>query len=144
MSARRDGERGSTTLWTLVLAMSLLALGGVSLDLWSALGAHRDLAGIADAAAAAGASGIDTELFRTTGEVALDDMLAPSLAVGLIVAQPNGGDLLGAPVIDVAPDGRSITVTLSRSVDLTLMRMFVPNGTVTVSATARSDASLRQ
>ena len=58
-------------------------------------------------------SWIDTELFRTTGEVALDDMLAPSLAGGLIVAQPNGGDLLGAPVIAVAPDGRSITVTLS-------------------------------
>ncbi len=137
-------ERGSTTLWTLALAITLLMVGGISLDLWSALGAHRDLAGIADAAAVAGASGVDAETFRNEGRVVLDPALASGLALRLIDAQPNGGDLDASPQIVVAGDGQSVTVTLERRVELTLLRLVVPVGSILVSAEARSDASLRQ
>lgn len=137
-------ERGSTTLWTLALAITLLMVGGISLDLWSALGAHRDLAGIADAAAVAGASGVDAEVFRNEGRVVLDPVLASGLALRLVDAQPNGGDLDAPPQIIVAGDGQSVTVTLERRVELTLLRLVVPVGSILVSAEARSDASLRQ
>jgi len=131
-------------LWTLGLALSLLMLGGISIDLWSALGAHRDLAGIADAAAVAAASGVDTERFRNDGVVRLDEGLAEGLALSLIAAQPNGADLSAAPVVVVAADGQSVTVDLQRRVDLTLLRLLVADGSIVVGATATSDASLRQ
>ncbi|MDH4116430.1 MAG: pilus assembly protein TadG-related protein [Acidimicrobiia bacterium] len=143
MTRFRD-ERGSTTLWTLGLALSLLMLGGISIDLWSALGAHRDLAGIADAAAVAAASGVDTERFRNDGVVRLDEGLAEGLALSLIAAQPNGADLSAAPVVVVAADGQSVTVDLQRRVNLTLLRLLVADGSIVVGATATSDASLRQ
>jgi hypothetical protein len=82
-------ERGSTTLWTLGLALTLLMVGGISIDLWSALGAHRDLAGIADAAAVAASSGVDVEVFRAEGRVTLDPGLTRDLALRLIAAQPE-------------------------------------------------------
>ncbi len=118
--------------------------GPFGLDLWSALGAHRDLAGIADAAAVAGASGVDAETFRNEGRVVLDPALASGLALRLIDAQPNGGDLDASPQIVVAGDGQSVTVTLERRVELTLLQLVVPVGSILVRAEARSDASLRQ
>jgi Flp pilus assembly protein TadG len=127
-----------------MLSVSLLMLGGISIDLWSALGAHRDLAGIADAAAAAGASGVDTDLFRGEGLIELDESRTRDLAFQSIGSQPNGGDLSATPVVAISGDGGSVTVTLRRQVDLTLLRLLVPNGSVEVSAEARSDASLRQ
>jgi len=122
------GERGSTTLWTLDLALTLLMLGGISIDLWSALGAHRDLAGIADAAAVAASSGVNAEVFREEGVIQLDPGLASDLALRLIAAQPNGDDLATTPRVVVAPDGSSVTVSLHRRVELTLLGLLVADG----------------
>jgi Flp pilus assembly protein TadG len=137
-------ERGSTTLWTLGLALTLLMVGGISIDLWSALGAHRDLAGIADAAAVAASSGLDVEVFRAEGVVTLDPDLAEGLALRLIAAQPNGGDLDAAPQVAVSADGLSVTVSLQRRVALTLLGLLVPDRSIVVAAEAQADASLRE
>jgi Flp pilus assembly protein TadG len=137
-------ERGSTTLWTLGLALTLLMVGGISIDLWSALGAHRDLAGIADAAAVAGSSGVDVEVFRAEGRVTLDPGLTRDLALRLIAAQPNGGDLDAAPAVVVSGDGQSVTVALQRRVPLTLLGLLVEDRSIVVAAQAQADASLRE
>jgi Flp pilus assembly protein TadG len=137
-------ERGSTTLWTLGLALTLLMLGGISIDLWSALGAHRDLAGIADAAAVAASSGVDVEVFRAEGRVTLDPGLARDLALRLIAAQPNGGDLDAVPAVVVSGDGQSVTVALQRRVPITLLGLLVEDRSIVVAAQAQADASLRE
>lgn len=139
---RLRSERGSTTLWTLALAMSLLALGGISIDLWSALGAHRDLAGIADASAAAASSEIDQAAFRDAGQVQLDVDLATTRGLTVIGAQPNGSDLSRAPEIVVGVG--EVTVTLYREVDFVLLQWLSGVQSIEVSAQARSDATLRQ
>lgn len=137
-------ERGSTTLWTLGLALTLLMVGGISIDLWSALGAHRDLAGIADAAAVAASSGVDEAVFRESGVVRLDPGLAEGLALRLIAVQPNGADLDAAPVVTVTGGGQAVTVTLRRRVPLTLLGLLVADRSIVVSAQGRADAALRE
>ncbi|MGF1668366.1 MAG: pilus assembly protein TadG-related protein [Acidimicrobiia bacterium] len=137
-------ERGSTTLWTLGLALTLLMVGGISIDLWSALGAHRDLAGVADAAAVAASSGVDVEVFRAEGRGTLDPDLAEGLALRLISSQPNGGDLDASPQVVVSADGLSVTVALQRRVPLTLLGLLVEDRSIVVAAQAQGDASLRE
>ena len=139
-----DEERGSTTLWTLGLALTLLMVGGISIDLWSALGAHRDLAGIADAAAVAASWGLDVEVFRAEGRVTLDPALAEGLALRLISVQPNGGDLDESPEVVVSADGLSVTVALQRRVPLTLLGLLVEDRSIVVATQAQGDASLRE
>ncbi|HMC08096.1 MAG TPA: pilus assembly protein TadG-related protein, partial [Actinomycetota bacterium] len=74
---RPDG--GFLTIWMLGLCLLLLVLGGVSLDLWRAFSQRQALAGLADAAALAGASGIDRAAARR-GVIRLDPAEATSLA----------------------------------------------------------------
>lgn len=124
--------------------MTLLMIGGISIDLWSALGAHRDLAGIADAAAVAASSGVDEAVFRESGVVRLDPSLAEGLALRLISVQPNGADLDAAPVVAVTGGGSAVTVTLQRRVPLTLLGLLVADRSIVVSAEGRADASLRE
>ena len=74
---RPDG--GFLTIWMLGLCLLLLVLGGASLDLWRAFSQRQALAGLADAAALAGASGIDRAAARR-GVIRLDPAEATSLA----------------------------------------------------------------
>lgn len=120
---RASADEGSITLWLLGVCVMLLFLGGLSLDLWRAFGERRQLAGIADAAAAAGASGIDTDVFRTTGEVQLDPALARRLANDSIASQQAPAALTGA-FTSATPE--RVSVELRGQVDLTLMRVLVP------------------
>lgn len=128
---RHGDERGTTTFWMLGLCLMVLFLGGISLDLWRAFGARHTTAGEADAAAIAGASGIDEAYFRATGEVRLDPDLARSLAIEHLRARADAAQLSR---VDVNVDGNRISVTLEREVDLTLLRLF-GGRTVTVRAT---------
>jgi Flp pilus assembly protein TadG len=68
----RRGEGGFAILWVLGLTLVVMALGGVSVDLWRGFTERRSIAEIADAAAHAGASGIDEGVYRDTGRVVLD------------------------------------------------------------------------
>jgi Flp pilus assembly protein TadG len=128
-------------MWVMVLALAVMLLGGIGIDLWRALAEHRELAGIADAAAAAGSSGVDLEEFRRSGEVRLAPDLATDLALTVLAAQPDAGDLSAAPVIEVDPS--QVTVLLRRTVDLTLLGPLAAGQTVEVSARATADAAFR-
>ena len=112
-----DREAGHVTIWVLGLAMALLAVGGISLDLWRVIGERSELAVIADSAAIAGASEIDVAVFRSTaGDVILDDAAARDAALFYLA----GTRLSAPPVISVSDT--QIVVELRREVELSLLK----------------------
>lgn len=133
--SRLSDERGTALTWLLGLLVMVLALGGLSVDLWRAFSDRRLVAGVVDAAAIAGASGVDEERLRTTGEARLDPTLARQRAAAALAAH---GDAVQSPAITVAPDGSSISVSGTREVQLTLARLIGPGGIHRVGAEASS------
>lgn len=115
-------EKGSVTIWMLGLSLLLLAFGGLAVDYWRALALQRELAAVADSAAVAGASGVDEEHYRSTGEVILSAPRAVDLVHRSVSFQ-------GIPLSDVAvtmsPGADSVTVLVRGEVDLGLMQLFV-------------------
>lgn len=128
-----SGERGAVALWLLGLCVVLLFVGGLSLDLWRAFDERRALAGAADAAAAAGASGVDLAHLRATGEVRLDPALAERLAAANLAAQAPPGALWTARV---AATPAAVSVELDGSVGLTLTRVLLDSAPLAVRVTA--------
>ena len=125
-------ERGSVALWVLGLSVLLLAFGGLALDYWRALALQRELAAIADSAAVAGASGIDEEIYRASGEVVLDPERSRQLVSAAVEWQ---GMTISGSQVDV--DAASITVTLAAEIDLGLFRLLVSqDDPLTVRATS--------
>ena len=116
-------ERGSVTIWLLGLAVMLLFLGGLSLDLWRAFTERQALASAVDAAAIAGASGIDEPLFRASGTLALAPPRAEQLAWDNLRAQPVGRRLTAAQVQATAAQ---VEVVASTTVEFTLLRILLP------------------
>ena len=133
--ALRD-DRGTALTWLLGLLLMVLALGGLSVDLWRAFSERRLVAGIVGAAAIAGASGLDEELLRETGEVRLDPTLATQRAADSLTGHSESVE---SPTIAVAPDGSAITVSATRQVPLTLGRLIHPQGVHEVGAEATSN-----
>jgi Flp pilus assembly protein TadG len=64
-------QRGTITLWILGLCVALLFLGGLGADFWHAIAVRRQLSATADAAATAGANGLDEQQLRA-GKIQLD------------------------------------------------------------------------
>jgi hypothetical protein len=118
-------QGGQIVLWLLGLCVMLLFIGGISLDLWRVFGERRALAGIADAAAIAGASGIDEQVFRDDNLVVLDRGLAQQRALDSIATQPDTGSLRSP--IGVVATTEEIAVELHGEVPLTLMRVLMPD-----------------
>ncbi len=130
-----QAQGGFLTIWMLGLCLILLAIGGVSLDLWRAFSERQALAGLADAASVAGASGIDPVAARR-GVVKLDPALARGLAERSIAAQGDSGSLVSSTIV-VADDGSTITVGAEGRVELTLLRLLAAGPlTLHVSSTA--------
>jgi uncharacterized membrane protein len=130
----RHSEEGSVTIWMLGLSVLLLLFGGLALDYWRGLALQRELASVADSAAIAGASGIDEEVYRTTGAVVLDPIRTRDLATAAVLWQ--GADVLD---IDVVIGPGAVTVTLTGEVELGLLGVFVDESeplTVRASASA--------
>jgi uncharacterized membrane protein len=121
---RVAGEEGTIVLWLLGLCVTLLFIGGISLDLWRVLSERRALAGMADTAAIAGATGIDEDAFRTSDVVVLDPGLATSRARASLAGQSDVASLTSA---DARATTAVVTVTLRGSVPLTLLRVLVPD-----------------
>lgn len=126
-------ERGTALTWLLGLLLMVLALGGLSVDLWRAFSERRLVAGVVDAAAIAGASGVDEELLRETGEARLDRALATQQAARSLASH---SETVENASINVAADGSAITVSATREVPLTLARLLHPGGDHHVGAQA--------
>jgi hypothetical protein len=135
---RRTSERGSVSIWVIMWMLCLLFIAGFGLDLWRGIAVRRALTEQADAAAAAGANGIDLEVFRDTGEVIIDPRLAEALAVENLAAQAET-ELIDDALVSVDPATQEVTVTLSGTVEFTLVKIFMTNEqplAVDVTATA--------
>ena len=135
-------ERGSITFWILGLSIALLFLGGISVDLWRVMSDRRELAVVADSAAAAAASAIDVDHWRNAGEVRLLHDQAAELAESVVAQHVVAGEL--AAPIGVAVAGDTVQVTMTREVELTLLRILSAGDdplVVRVVSTARATPS---
>ena len=117
-------ERGSVTIWVLGLSLLLLVFGGLALDYWRALATQRELASVADSAAIAGASGIDEEIYRNTGQVVLNEARARGLVFDAVRWQDV--EVVAAGIV---VDPEVVTVTLVAQVDLGLLGVLVADDT---------------
>lgn len=134
--SKRVGERGTMTLLGIGLSVMLLFVGGFSLDLWRAHSERRALAELADAAAAAGANGIDTGVYRATGELVLDPALAEDFAWESINRQVDRRALVGTP--DVVATTDVIVVQVRGEVEMTLLRALSGGEPFTIVVTAEA------
>jgi hypothetical protein len=123
-------ERGIVTLWVLGLCVGLMFLGGLSLDLWRAAATRRGLSAMADAAATAGANGVDEHALRA-GVVRIDAVRARTIAEETLRAY---GQPVAALRIDTTDD--SVTVTIRDRVRFTLLGIFMGGGHFDVEAHA--------
>jgi len=133
---RRD--RGSITLWCLGLCILILSIGAVTIDVWRTFSARRALASTADAAAQAGANGIDVVYFRATGIVQLDPARAEQLANITIAHQQDTPGIISAEAV---ADTEHITVVVQGRVNLGLLGLFADEPfEITVTAIGRPNA----
>jgi len=127
-------ERGSITLWMLGCCILVLALGGLSLDLWRAFSERRAVAAAADAAALAAASAIDEDRYRVLAEVVLVPDRAVERARSSLAAQLDTASVQSS---DVSVDRDRATVTVRGHVGFTLLRLFGTGGfDIEVTSTA--------
>ena len=142
-SSRPDGSRadeyGTITLWVLGLCISLLFLGGLSLDLWRAVADRRQLSSMADTAATAAANGIDVEALRA-GTLRLDPVRARAIAMASLDEDAHATALDG---IDVAIVGNRVTVTLRDHVRFSLLGVFMGGRHFDVQAHASAEPEER-
>jgi hypothetical protein len=112
-------EHGTITLWVLGLCLCVMMLGGMSLDLWRGITMRRELQSMADAAAIAGADGLDQQSLRNGG-AALDPTLVRELAQQNLAAQSDARAVDDADIA-IAGDGATVVVDVRGHVDLSLL-----------------------
>jgi hypothetical protein len=132
-------ERGTITLWVLGLCVAVLTLGALALDLGRAVSARRAWGAAADAAALAGAGGIDVDRYRRDGTVTLEPALAVARAREAFAREPAAGRAHLGVVVD---DG-VVRVVVEGQVDLTLLRLVRGGASFTVRASAVARPHLR-
>ena len=136
-------DRGAAMLWVLGLSVIVLFLGGISLDLWRAFEVRQDLAAMADSAAAAGASQIDVDVFRGSGEVVLDMAAAEAAARASLAAQQDASRVIRDPAIsfDDTSMPTQISVTLEGELRFTLLKILpLDDDSIPVRATGTAGA----
>jgi hypothetical protein len=124
------------TLWILGLTISVMFLGGLGLDLWRAVAVRREVSTMADAAATAGANGLDESELRG-GQLELDDGRVRQLVAAELSEYPTAGRLDGEQVTIA---GAQVNVTLREQVHFSLLGIFMGRGRFTVQATATAEA----
>ncbi len=133
-AARRRGERGTMTLFLLGICIAILFLAGIVVDFWRVIAERRTLASMADAAASAGANGVDQSSLRTGGVVLAPDLVR-RLALDELAAQAQVGEITQS---DVTVGAQQVRVRLQGHVRFSLLGVLLGGGqfVVTVSATA--------
>ncbi|HEX5587054.1 MAG TPA: pilus assembly protein TadG-related protein [Acidimicrobiia bacterium] len=114
------GEHGTITLWILGCCLMMLALGGISLDLWRAFSERRAIAAAADAAALSGASAIDEGRYRASAELVLVPETAVARARASLRQQLDTRAMRGA---DISVGTDAVTVLVHGSVSFSLLKL---------------------
>jgi hypothetical protein len=130
-------ERGTITLWVLGLCLSVLFLGGLSLDLWRGIAVRRELQAMADASAIAGADGLDEQSLRAGGAT-LDPARARRLATETLAAQ-SGADRVDDVSIDVDAATNRVVVRLRGEVPTSLLSIFLGDERFEVAVRASAE-----
>jgi len=100
----RDPERGSLTLFAVVLALGLLAMAGLVIDGGAQLTAQRRANHLAEQAARAGAQAVDLGALRSSRPT-LDPVAARTAATRYLAAAGHRGQ--------VSVDANTITVSVA-------------------------------
>jgi hypothetical protein len=131
---RLSKEPGAVVPLTAVMLLGLLAVAVLVIDGGVLFAERRDLQGLADGAARAGAMAVDEELLRETGDVRLDPVAARTAAGRYLAA----GGFQGEVQIDA--DTLSVTVELEESRPTLMMGLL---GVRAVGVTAQAIARPR-
>jgi putative Flp pilus-assembly TadE/G-like protein len=131
----RRGEQGFITLWVLGLTVAVLFLGGLGLDLWRAVAVRREISAMADAAATAGANGLNESALRG-GRLELNEARVRGLVASELGEYPAAARLDGATV---TTSGTQVTVVLRERVDFSLLGIFMPGDRFVVQASATAE-----
>jgi len=127
-------ETGAVVALTAVMLLGLLAIAALVVDGGVLFAERRDLQGLADGAARAGAMAVDEERLRETGAVSLDPVAARTAAGRYLAA----GGFQGEVQIDA--DTLGVTVGLEESRPTLMMGLI---GVRAVSVTAHAVARPR-
>ncbi len=130
-------ERGLVSLWAFLFTLILFGFVGLAIDLWHVWEVKRDLAGMADSAAIAGAGQVNEVAFRNNNTVILEPTSATAAANNSLDAQTDL-PALTSRVVFYSWVNDSMNVRVETEVDLTLLRLFVPNNSMTVRAEAEA------
>ena len=122
MRARGSGEGGfSAAIFIVLIALMVMLVGGVAVDLWRVLAEHRQVTGLVDGASIAGATAVDSEALYAGEPARLDAALATARTCDYLsrhgVAAPCPGE------VEVTVGAETVTVTLRRDVDVTLLAL---------------------
>jgi Flp pilus assembly protein TadG len=126
-------EGGFVTIWVLGLCVVVLVLGGLVVDGWRVLETRRALVSAADAAAAAGADGLDEDALRH-GVVWLEPVRAETLAETSLREERSIAD---DALVAVSASDQEVVVVLRERVPFGLGRFVVGSLDVSVSSRAR-------
>ena len=134
MAKRLRAETGGVAPLVAVMLLGLLAVAALVVDGGVLFAARRDLQGLADGAARAGAMAVDEEWLRQTEEVRLDPGEAQSSARAYLGASGFGG------TASIDTDILSVTVHLSDARSTVMMGLL---GVDSVQVEARGVARPR-
>jgi hypothetical protein len=132
---RARDQHGMITLWILGLTIAVMFLGGLGLDLWRAIAVRREVSMMADAAATAGANGLDENALRGDA-LQLDDARVRQLVAAELGEYPNARRL-DADVVTII--GARVRVSLRETVHFSLLGIFMGGGRFVVQATATAE-----
>jgi uncharacterized membrane protein len=133
-SSMPRGERGAVAPLVAMMLLGLLALAALVIDGGLLFAERRDLQGLADGAARAGAMAVDEDVLRETGAVRLDSAAAQAAAERYLEAAGAEG------TIRIDADTLSVTVDLQESRPTLMMG---PLGVRTVDVAAHAVARPR-
>ena len=128
---RLQGDEGQVLVMVALMMVGVVSVVGLVSDGGLVFAQRRDLQNVADAAAAAAAMQIDEAVYRSTGEVVLDEQLAREAAVFYLDAE---GDL--DYMVSVLSD--RVEVSVSRQATTGFLRVIGIDG-VEVSASASAE-----
>ena len=131
---RVHGESGTVAPLTAVMLLGLLAVAALVVDGGVLFAARRDLQGLADGAARAGAMAVDQGVLRETGAVRLDPAAARDAAARYLEAARFEGD------VRIDADMLVVTVDLEETRPTLMMGLL---GVRTVTVTGHAVASPR-
>ncbi len=134
-------ETGFITIWMLGVAIIVIALGGISLDLWRTLSERRQLAVITDGAAIAAASQIDLEKYGGTPSVlALDETKARDRVIEYVTAEAAAANItVDAVDVRLEDNDQRVVVTTTQRIDAMFTKIFAPGTVYTVVVTGAAE-----